>query len=294
MELRERSLTRPDGRTVAWTEYGDPAGQPLLRVPGTPGSRYPVLADPTPWDDRDLWVISTERPGFGASTRLPGRGFSEHADDLVAILDEIGVEQVPVLGGSGAAPHILCLCARHPARVAAATIEVGLAPPREEEVEEMIELNRRVFTAARLGDRATVAELTSASHDAMSGDPLAGFRSVMDSAPPDDQAVMRDAGWQEAFARNVTEALAQGPEGWVDEAMALGGDWSDVDVAQVHTSLTWFHAAGDRNAPLAAAHRLVGQLPSATLVEWPAEVGHLYGHRHEGEVLDELLARCGT
>ena len=57
------------------------------------------------------------------------------------------------------------------------------------------------------------------------------------------------------------------------------------------TSLTWYHAQGDRNCPLSAARRLVGRLPDARLVEWPEEGGHLYGFHHEGELLDELLAR---
>ena len=30
-ELREHRLRRPDGRTVAWTEWGAPDGVPLLR-----------------------------------------------------------------------------------------------------------------------------------------------------------------------------------------------------------------------------------------------------------------------
>jgi pimeloyl-ACP methyl ester carboxylesterase len=80
-------------------------------------------------------MIATERPGFGAPTRLPGRGFDEHADDLAAILDHLGIDRLPIIAGSGGAPHILAFAARHPDRVTAATIIVGAAPLLESEVE---------------------------------------------------------------------------------------------------------------------------------------------------------------
>src|SRR5215213_4475525 len=75
----ERQLVRPDGRVVAWSEWGDPGGRPVLRVPGMPACRYAIRADRTPWIERGLWMVTTERPGFGTSTRLPGRGFAEPA-----------------------------------------------------------------------------------------------------------------------------------------------------------------------------------------------------------------------
>jgi pimeloyl-ACP methyl ester carboxylesterase len=86
-DVRDKSMERPDGRLVAWSEFGEVGGLPLLRLPGTPGCRYSLRADKTPWTDRQLRVITTERPGFGASSRLPGRRFGEPADDLAAILD---------------------------------------------------------------------------------------------------------------------------------------------------------------------------------------------------------------
>ena len=83
-------------------------GLPLLRVPGTPGCRYSLRADRTPWTQRHLRVITTERPGFGASSRLPGRRFREPADDMAAILDSLG--SVPSTSSVAVARHhISCL-----------------------------------------------------------------------------------------------------------------------------------------------------------------------------------------
>jgi pimeloyl-ACP methyl ester carboxylesterase len=288
---RERSLTRPDGRVVAWTESGDPGGRPLLRVPGTPGSRWAIRADRTPWTERGLRVLTTERPGYGASTRLPGRRFAEHADDLAAVLGDAGIDQVHVIGGSGSTPHLLAFCARHPDRVRAASNLVGTAPLEPDEVEQMIGLNAAAHGHATAGDRAGLEALLGPVREQLLADPLGAFREVMDTAPEADKAVMADPLWQEGFTRSLRESLGQGLDGWVDECLALNGPWDDVDVEGVRTSLTWYHAAGDRNCPISAARRLVDRLPDARFVEWPSDAGHFHGFHLEGAVLDELLAR---
>lgn len=289
--VRDRSLVRPDGRSVAWSEVGDEDGLPLLRVPGTPGCRYSLRADRTPWRDRQLRVITTERPGFGASTRLPGRRFHEPADDLVAILDHLGLDHVHVIGGSGSAPHQLAFAARHPDRVRAMTILVGAAPVTEEEIDQTIGLNAQAHRLIRAGDREGLRALLEPVRSAMLADPIAGFRTVMDRAPDADRAVMADPQWQAAFAVANTEALRAGLEGWVDEAIALASPWEDIDLGAVRTSVTWWHGPRDANSPLSAARRVVEQLPDARLVLFEEEEGHLAAYHREGEILDELLAR---
>jgi pimeloyl-ACP methyl ester carboxylesterase len=288
--VRERRLER-DGRVVAWTEWGPDDGLPVLRVPGTPGSRYNLRADRTAWVERGLRMITTERPGFGASTRLPGRGFNEPADDLAAILDHLGLDAVHVTGGSGAAPHELAFAARHPARVRAMTILVGAAPTTDEEAAQEVGLNHEAYRLVKAGDDAGLRRLLTDVRAEMIADPLAAFAAIMEKAPESDKAVMTDPGWQQAFVVSHEEALRQGVDGWADEGFAIVNRWGDIDVSAVRTSLTWWHAAGDANAPLSAARRLLEQLPHGTLRLFGEHEGHMAPYHREPEILDELLAR---
>lgn len=288
-DVTDHRLTRPDGRVVAWTESGVADGRPILRVPGTPGSRYSLRADRGPWRDRGLRVITTERPGFGASTRLEGRRFSEHADDTAAILDSLGIDVLPVYGASGASPHILALAARHPERVSAATIMVGGAPLDATEAAEQIDLNAREYELYHAGDLAEIWRITQEVRDELVADPLAAFASIMATAPAADRAILEDPAWQRGFVLGVTEALRPGAGGWYDEGLAELGPW-DFEVDAVQADVTWWHSDGDRNAPLSAARRLVGQLPRARLHVWQ-HAGHLTTYLREPDVLDELLAR---
>ncbi len=289
-DITDHQLTRPDGRIVAWSESGLADGRPILRMPGTPGSRLSIRADRTPWIERSLRVITTERPGFGASTRLEGHGFAEHADDVVAILDELGIDRLPIYGGSGASPHLLALAARHSERVAAVTVLVGSAPLDGDETGQLIDLNaleQRLFDA---GDLDEIWRMIDEVRTQLLSDPLAAFRSIMESSTAVDRAILEDPAWQRGFVIGVTEALREGVGGWYDEGLAGLRPW-DFDLADVHADVTWWHSDGDRNCPLSAARRLVGQLPNARLRIWD-DAGHLTPYHHEPEILDELLARC--
>ena len=289
--VRDRRIERPDGRTVAFTEWGDPGGTPLLRVPGTPGSRFSIRADRSHWAERNLWAITTERPGFGASTPLPGRGFAEPADDLAAILDELGIDRCHVIGGSGSAPHQLAFAARHPDRVRAMTILVGAAPNTDEEADRMVGVNAEAYRLVKESDLDGFRKLLDGLRDSILEDPLASIRQTMDKAPDADREVMTDPKWQAAFEVSSREAMAQGVDGWLDEGVAIMRSWDDVVPADVKTSVTWWHAASDANALLSAAERLVAQLPNARMVRFGDHEGHFAPYTRETEILDELLAR---
>ena len=292
-DVRDERLVRPDGRTVAWSETGIHGGRPVVRLPGTPGSRFSLRADETPWVERGLRVITVERPGFGASTRLPGRGFAEHADDLAAILDHLSIDRAPLYGGSGAAPHLLAFAARHPGRVAAGTIVDGIAPLTEAEVRQQVDFNVTGDGLARAGDVDALRIMLGEARASILADPIAGYRAIMASAPAEDQAIMADPTWQGAVAVAWREALAPGVDGWVDEALAINGDWPDVDVDAVRGSVTWWHSDADRNCPFSAAQRLVARLHHARLIVWEG-TGHLTGYLREPQILDELLERAGS
>ena len=289
-EYTEGRLSVRDGRTVAWTDWGDPHGRPLLRLPGTPGSRWAVRADTSVWSQRGLRVVTTERPGFGASSRLPGRGFREHADDLAEILDHLRIDRVHLYGSSGAAPHELALCQYHPDRVAAATVVSGSAPLLPEEVEEMTPHNAESYRMIRRGARDELVDVLTPLRDQMLADPMNAMAGLMATASPADLAVMTDPDFRAVGVRSVREAIGQGIDGWIDEGTALYGTWPDLNPGDLRTSLTWYHALEDRLVPISAARQLADQIPGTHFIEW-RDAGHLTAYHLESEILDELLAR---
>jgi pimeloyl-ACP methyl ester carboxylesterase len=281
-------LALGDGRTLAWKEYGPSEGRPVLGFQGTPGSRFSRHAHEDVYERLGVRYIVFDRPGYGASDRLAGRAIAVVADDAAQLLDHLGLDGVHAAGGSGGGPHVLAFAANHPDRIHAATVVVGGTQLDEEDVAGLIEINRKGWYAAHEGWQA-MYDLLAPMREAVLEDPLAGFKALMESAPPSDQAVMEDPDWQRVLVESVTEAFRPGAEGWVDEGMALTLGW-DFDVADVRTSVTWWHGENDANAPIGPVRRLLDRMHDVDLRVW-RDAGHLEPfHRYE-EILGELLSR---
>lgn len=281
----EHRLQR-NGRTIAWTQWGDPAGRAVLRCPGTPSCRVHLPTDLSAWADRNVFCITTERPGLGESTRLSGRRFREHADDLAAILDVLGIQRAYLAGISGGAPHVLALSAAHPDRVAAAAIVSGSAPLNDQDEAGLIEVNAQSRRLARAGDGPALQQMYVTMRNAILADPRGALRGIVKDAAPEDIEIMERSNWIDAMAHAMAEALKRGAEGWMDEGIALALPW-DFDSTTITTKITWWHSAADRNVPLTAARRLVAQLSHAKLNV--LQGGHIALGR-DGAILDQLFA----
>jgi pimeloyl-ACP methyl ester carboxylesterase len=253
-----------------------------------PGSRYSRHPHEESYERLHVRVIVADRPGYGASTRLPGRGVTVVAHDCVELLDHLGLELVHVSGTSGGGPHALAFAAMHPKRVQAATVIVGGAPLLEEDTVGLIGLNRAAWLAAREGWEA-MHDLLAPIREELLRDPLGAFRRVMDTAPATDKAVMDDPDWQRVLIEDQLEALSPGVEGWVDEGMAVMRPW-DFAPSRVACTLTWWHGGHVANAPITAVQRLVAGMVGVDLRVWK-EAGHLESYHRHDEILAELLAR---
>jgi pimeloyl-ACP methyl ester carboxylesterase len=67
------TLDLPSGRTLAYAEWGDPAGEPVLLLHRSPGSR---LFDPGPDATAGVRLITADRPGFGGTDPVAEPSFS--------------------------------------------------------------------------------------------------------------------------------------------------------------------------------------------------------------------------
>jgi pimeloyl-ACP methyl ester carboxylesterase len=286
--MTDERLTLRDGRILAWRTYGPDGGTPVLRFQGTPGSRFSRHPHEDAYERLGVRSIVFDRPGYGASTRLPERGIAVVTDDAAELLDHLGLERVHATGGSGGGPHVLAFAARHPERVRAATVVVGGAPVEEDDLAGLIELNRQGWYAAQEGWDA-VHDLLAPLRESVLADPLASFTALMAAAPARDKTVMEDPAWQRVLVEDVSEALRPGAEGWADEVMAIVLPW-DFDPTAVRCSVTWWHGAHDANAPLSAVERLLEGMSGVDLRVWE-DAGHLESYHRHDEILQELLAR---
>ena len=96
-----------DGRSLEVDISGPDGATPLVVHHGTPGERsqYPPFADAAA--AQGLRYVSYSRPGYGGSSRGPGRAVADCAAGTAAILGYLGAGHCYTVGASGGGPHAL-------------------------------------------------------------------------------------------------------------------------------------------------------------------------------------------
>src|SRR5256885_8233961 len=121
-------LARKAGGRLAYCEYGDPSGIPVLFCHGWPSSR--TMGELTDAAARELGVriISPDRPGIRDSSFQPNRELIDWPDVVQELADHLALERFRVFAISGGAPYAYATAWKIPDRVASIAIASG-APP---------------------------------------------------------------------------------------------------------------------------------------------------------------------
>lgn len=121
----------PDGRALAWAEYGSARGVPCILLPDVGSSR---LAPAWLLHDSALpsavRLLAMDRPGTGASDPIGLGGREDPADDLRRLVDTLAVGRVAVIGIGIGVDDAFAFAARYPRLVASVSaVSARLAEP---------------------------------------------------------------------------------------------------------------------------------------------------------------------
>jgi len=100
------ACTLPDGRELAYLEFGDAAGYPAFYFHGTPSCRLEAAFADGAAKRTGFRLIAVDRPGYGRSTFQEGRVLRDWPADVCALADALGLDEFGVVGHSGAGPHL--------------------------------------------------------------------------------------------------------------------------------------------------------------------------------------------
>jgi len=107
----------PDGRKLAYRDYGRGEGVPVVMFASSVSSSYIWPVEVEAATRMGLRLIAVERPGTGASTVDPDLTFESFARDFEFFADAIGLERFRLTARSSGAPFGLAVGARMGARV---------------------------------------------------------------------------------------------------------------------------------------------------------------------------------
>jgi pimeloyl-ACP methyl ester carboxylesterase len=261
-----RELPAPDGRTITVTDAGGD-GPPVLWHAGSPHTGAliaPVLAAAAPAGVR---LVTWARPGYGGSTRRPGRSVADAAADAAVVADALGLARFATVGYSGGGPHAIACAALLPDRVTAVATLAGIAPDPGSDDWLAGMASPAALTAARLGLDARAALPDDFDPESF----VAADRAALDGP------------WA-ALGEDAQAGEREGPFGLVDDDVAFARSWG-IHLAAVSVPVLLVQGDADRVVPPAHARLLADALPHAEVRLRPGD-----GHVSVLATLPEVLA----
>ena len=290
MEVSSFAVGRPGGRLLEVSVSGPQQATPLVFHHGTPSDRtqYPPFAQAAAV--RGLRLVSYSRPGYGGSSRHPGRAIADCAADTVAIVEQLGAGRFYTAGWSGGGPHALACAALLGDRVLSCATIAGVGPfgpAGLEFLEGMGRDNQEEFGAALVGPSQLQAYLERQAQvlAEVTGEQVAAALGDLVS-PVDVGALTGD--FAAYLARTFRRAVSTGIWGWFDDDLAFTRPWG-FDLDQVDVPVVVWQGGQDRMVPFAHGQWLAIHLPAARPRLLTKE-GHLsIAVASFGKILDDLL-----
>jgi pimeloyl-ACP methyl ester carboxylesterase len=290
--MLEHEVATGDGRILKVLEDGDRAGRSVLVHNGMPNSRL-LFSEVVESADRcGIRLISYDRPGYGGSTRQPGRTVADCAADVREIASALGIDRLAVWGISGGGPHAIACAALLPELVGSVGVLASIAPWGAEGLDYfsgMGELNVQDISlmledpvAARAKcERDRLEMLTQTLPELMQ------FLKTL--LAPVDAAALTGALGQ--YLIDCTHSgMGTGSDGWWDDGLAMLEPWG-FDFGTIRTPVLLLHGRHDRFVPFAHGEWLARTIPGVE-AKLTDDDGHLtLTARHLDEVHAWLLER---
>ncbi len=276
-----RSVTLPDGRELAFEEYGDPDGRPVLSFHGGLSSRLDAAPAHTAALALGVRIVSPDRPGMGRSTYQPGRRLLDWPTDVEALTDTLDIGRFAVMGWSCGGPYAAVCAAKMPERVTAVGLLSSAVPfelfgstkglSNDDRI--LLFLVRRIPWLASALLRVSIAD---ASESRL-------YREIRRSFPAVDAAALEERGQVADAVAFIKESMRQGTAGCLQDYRVFGNPWGfalDEVAAPVHI----WEGAEDHTGPPEYRDLLLRHLRDARITVVPGE-GHLSLLQHQAPAI---------
>ncbi|WP_182358208.1 alpha/beta fold hydrolase [Tomitella gaofuii] len=277
-------------RVLSFSEFGVPHAPPVVWLHGTPGSRRQVPVEAREFAEREnIRIIGIDRPGIGSSTAHVYKSFHEFTDDLAVVADNLGLEEMSVVGLSGGGPYTLAAARYLPDRVRSCAVLGGVAPTRGEDAVDggLVGFGAMVAPLVSLGRVPIGMALTSLVRVVK---PFAS--QIIDAygflSPEGDRNLLARPEFKAMFIDDLLNGSRKQFSAPFSDIMLFSKEW-DFRLADVDKPVHWYHGDADHIVPETHGEHCVRMLPQADMTVLHGE-SHLGGMGVAEEILTRVLA----
>lgn len=258
---------------IAWNEYGDPDGRPLIYSHGWPSSRLQARLLHHLALERGIRVIALDRPGIGRSTHQPGRTLKSWPSLIAAFADAQGIQNFTQLGVSGGGPYVLACAAMLPHRVIASAVLCGAVPVTPQNRRGLHPAYRLLTPLRKLPKQLISPSLHLAAHLATTNLEKKPFSWVLHALPEADRLLLlENPEVFEVLAESFREGVKQGGIGVMTDAEIYFQPW-EIPLENITQPIRYWHGGRDRNISADMAQNFITRIPGAKL-DVDASEGH--------------------
>jgi pimeloyl-ACP methyl ester carboxylesterase len=259
-----QTLRLSDGRRIGFAEYGDPEGESVLAMHGTPGSRFMFALTDKAARERGLRIVAPERPGYGLSDFRRKDGLVRAADDMIAFAYALGLRRFAVIGVSGGGPYAVATAAAMADQVALLALVSPVGPIAECQSKiRMSKLHRLIFT--KIGRSApSGATFFWSLRQIVRRAPDLAYRGLMQRVAPSDRAVLLRGEVKANLQTALREGLRPGIGGARQDLRLFCAPWG-LRLEELDVPAVIWQGSDDTIVPPAAAYHLAETLPNCRL-----------------------------
>lgn len=283
------------GRKVAYREFGNPQGEPIVFYHGFPGSSIQGGFFNDSSFVKDFRVIAFDRPGFGSSEFQTKRTLVDVSSDIQELMNHLKIHSFHLLGVSGGAPYAMATAALLPEQVKSLNLMCPLGPLyRPSLLMKMPFKAQALLMMTRLLPNLTSRMLNKALSQLSSSDSSSDGGSIVEKfsaeLPPSDISIMTNPAFADILSTSLSHAFAQGSKGPLQELKIFTSNWK-FNLKKIQAPSVILHGAEDRIVPPSIGKFLSDQIKNSEFIIVPKEGHYSLPINHVDQILKRLSLR---